>query len=139
MGGERVGRGYLLKIIGSNMSSCVSSLTSPGWLLEVASHVSSISPGWLTLQDPPCSLSFLPLYTVGTGRVLLIHQICVHSSYWESAPHSPNLCTPITKPPLLQESGLTGGGSSIGCVLVECKVPAECELGAAINFHSLHP
>ena len=27
----------------------------------------------------------------------------------------------FTKPPLLQESGLAGGGSCIACVLVECK------------------
>ena len=46
-----------------------------------------------------------------------------------------SLSSPSTKPPLLQESRLTGGGSPIGCVLVEWKVPVECEVGAAINFH----
>ena len=45
----------------------------------------------------------------------------------------------FTKPPLLQKSRLTRGGSPIGCVLVEWKVPVECRLGAAINSHSFHP
>ena len=38
---------------------------------------------------------------------------------------------PFTKPPLLQESRLTGGGSPNLVVLVEWKVPVERFMGAA--------
>ena len=38
---------------------------------------------------------------------------------------------PFTKPPLLQESRLTGGGSPNLVVLVEWKVPVESKTGAA--------
>ena len=41
----------------------------------------------------------------------------------------------ITKPPLLQESRLTGGGSPNLVVLVEWKVPVERFMGAANCFH----
>ena len=41
----------------------------------------------------------------------------------------------ITKPPLLQESRLTGGGSPNLVVLVEWKVPVERFMGAANYFH----
>ena len=46
---------------------------------------------------------------------------------------------PFTKPPLLQESRLTGGGSPNIMVLVEWKVPVERFLGAANCFHWIHP
>ena len=39
------------------------------------------------------------------------------------------------KPPLLQESRLTGGGSPQLVGLVEWKVPVEWEMGAANSFH----
>ena len=42
---------------------------------------------------------------------------------------------PFTKPPLLQESRLTGGGSPNLVVLVEWKVPVERFMGAANCFH----
>ena len=42
---------------------------------------------------------------------------------------------PFTKPPLLQESRLTGGGSPNLMVLVEWKVPVERFMGAANSFH----
>ena len=45
----------------------------------------------------------------------------------------------FTKPPLLRRSRLTGGGSPIGFVPVECKVPVECEVGDAINSHAFYP
>ena len=41
----------------------------------------------------------------------------------------------FTKPPLLQESRLTGGGSPNLVGLVEWKVPVEWEMGAANSFH----
>ena len=41
----------------------------------------------------------------------------------------------ITKPPLLQESRLTGGGSPNLVVLVEWKVPVERFMGAANSVH----
>ena len=41
----------------------------------------------------------------------------------------------FTKPPLLQESRLTGGGSPNLVVLVEWKVPVERFMGAANYFH----
>ena len=41
----------------------------------------------------------------------------------------------FTKPPLLQESRLTGGGSPNLMVLVEWKVPVEGFMGAANCFH----
>ena len=42
---------------------------------------------------------------------------------------------PFTKPPLLQESRLTGGGSPNLVVLVEWNVPVERFTGAANCFH----
>ena len=45
------------------------------------------------------------------------------------------LVTAFTKPPLLQESRLTGGGSPNLVVLVEWKVPVEGFMGAANCFH----
>ena len=86
-----------------------------------------------------------PLRPLHTGTVF--KALCQHSGYGQcssvhyttSIAHMISACKAITKPPLLQESRLTGGGSSIGCVLVECKVSVECELEAAINFHSFHP
>ena len=44
-------------------------------------------------------------------------------------------CQAFTKPPLLQESRLTGGGSPNLVGLVEWKVPVEWEIGAANSFH----
>ena len=41
----------------------------------------------------------------------------------------------FTKPPLLQESRLTGGGSLNLVGLLEWKVPVEWEMGAANSFH----
>ena len=41
----------------------------------------------------------------------------------------------FTKPPLLQESRLTGGGSPNLLVLLEWKVPVERFMGAANCFH----
>ena len=52
--------------------------------------------------------------------------------YWEAI-------EPFTKPPLLQESRLTGGGSPNLKVLVEWKVPVEGFMGAANCFHWIHP
>ena len=49
-------------------------------------------------------------------------------------------CTALfTKPPLLQESRLTGGGSPNLVVLVEWKVPVERFMGAANCFHWFYP
>ena len=85
-------------------------------------------------------------------------QIChlFHSDYCVAAParnilHShvtlgstsigakPNLyceaIEPFTKPPLLQESRLTGGGSPNLVGLVEWKVPVERFMGAANSVH----
>ena len=45
----------------------------------------------------------------------------------------------ITKPPLLQESRLTGGGSPNLVDLVERKVPVERRMGATNSFHSFYP
>ena len=45
----------------------------------------------------------------------------------------------FTKPPLLQESRLTSGGSPNLVVLVEWKVPVEGFMGAANSFHWFHP
>ena len=45
------------------------------------------------------------------------------------------LSLPFTKPPLLQESRLTGGGSPNLVGLVEGKVPVEWEMGTANSFH----
>ena len=45
----------------------------------------------------------------------------------------------FTKPPLLQESRLTGGGSPNLVVLVEWKVPVERFMGAANCLHWIHP
>ena len=45
----------------------------------------------------------------------------------------------FTKPPLLQESRLTGGGSPNLVDLVERKVPVERRMGAANSFHSFYP
>ena len=45
----------------------------------------------------------------------------------------------FTKPPLLQESRLTGGGSPNLVVLVEWKVPVERFMGAANSAHGFHP
>ena len=45
------------------------------------------------------------------------------------------LLATFTKPPLLQESRLTGGGSPNLVVLVEWKVPVERFMGAANCFH----
>ena len=41
----------------------------------------------------------------------------------------------FTKPPLLQESRFTGGGSPNLVDLVERKVPVESNMGAANSFH----
>ena len=45
----------------------------------------------------------------------------------------------VTKPPLLQESRLSGGGSPNLVDLVERKVPVERKRGAANSFYSFHP
>ena len=45
---------------------------------------------------------------------------------------------PFTKPPLLQENRLTGGGSPNLMDLVERKFPVERKLGAANSFHLLY-
>ena len=45
----------------------------------------------------------------------------------------------FTKPPLLQESRLTGGGSPNWVDLVERKVPVERKKGATNSFHSFYP
>ena len=41
----------------------------------------------------------------------------------------------FTKPPLLQESRLTGGGSPNLVGLVEWKIPVERRMGATNSFH----
>ena len=45
------------------------------------------------------------------------------------------LVGPFTKPPILQESRLTGGSSPNLVVLVEWKIPVEGFMGAANCFH----
>ena len=45
----------------------------------------------------------------------------------------------FTKPPLLKESRLPGGGSPNLVDLVEGKVPVERNMGAANSFHSYYP
>ena len=49
--------------------------------------------------------------------------------------HTDSQTHTFTKPPLLQESRLTGGGSPKLVGLVEWKVPVEWEMGAANSFH----
>ena len=47
----------------------------------------------------------------------------------------------FTKPALLQESKLNGGGTPYLVDLIEYKVPVECRLGQAKHFflHLFHP
>ena len=45
----------------------------------------------------------------------------------------------FTKPPLLQESRLTGGGSPNLVDLAEWKVPEERKVGAANGFQPFYP
>ena len=49
------------------------------------------------------------------------------------------LSSAFTKPPLLQEIRLTGGGSPNLVDLIERKVPVERIMGAANSFHSFNP
>ena len=59
---------------------------------------------------------------------------------WRIIPHVPptfvQAARPFTKPPLLQERRLTGGGSPNLVDLVERKVPVERKTGATRSFHS---
>ena len=48
-------------------------------------------------------------------------------------------CQTFTKPPRLQESRLTGGGSPNLVVLVEWKVPVERFMGAVNRYNWFHP
>ena len=66
----------------------------------------------------PMSIQGFPLYKDTDFRRAATHQLYS-----------------FTKPPLLQESRLTGGGSPNLVVLVEWKVPVERFMGAANSFH----
>ena len=73
-------------------------------------------------------------------NVALIFRTCQLHTAWEflhsnGGSERPAAWHAFTKPPLLQESRLTGGGSPNLVGLVEWKVPVEWEMGAANSFH----
>ena len=78
----------------------------------------------------------------GWSRATHTHSVCVRDApEWMEDPAVHmytavrQLMEAFTKPPLLQESRLTGGGSPNLMVLVEWKVPVEGFMGAANCFH----
>ena len=69
----------------------------------------------------------LKLYSkTGLKKIVVLEKLFSHDKFLDK---------PFTKPPLLQESRLTGGGSPNLVVLVEWKVHVERFFGAANSYH----
>ena len=113
---------HTMHVISSAVKHCNSKLIS---LLPARNKLQFIKKKPFT----PSSLVWLLLLLQAAFVCLLIHgEETVQ--FMQFVPE----CS-FTKPPLLQESRLTGGGSPNLVVLVEWKVPVERFMGAANCFH----
>ena len=90
----------------------------------------------VSLRTVKCFFNFYPVFLSYSSAVPLSPSPPVFLSPYQIYPF---ITVPFTKPPLFQESRLTGDGSPILVDLVERKVPLERIMGAANSFHWFHP
>ena len=82
-----------------------------------------------------CQVFVFPILQSPPDMALNFRTCQLHTAWELLHENGGNERQAFTKPPLLQESRLTGGGSPNLVVLVEWKVPVERFMGAANCFH----